>query len=173
MFSRNSLPERHGFMTTSHPPIPKQRPASLKAVVAYKGFIVLVLLALSIISSVSWRNYDTLAAIAQDSLTDGELGLGAWVLKTILHNQPQGLRVVARIAGGYALIMGTATVGLWYGKTWANPLMLVMAALPLPLEVQELMHDLSWRRLVILLLNIVVVGYLLKHQLADRRWTDE
>ena len=29
------------------------------------------------------------------------------------------------------------------------------------------MHDLSWRRLVIFLLNVVVVGYLLKHQLAE------
>lgn len=147
--------------------MPHQRPASLKAIVAYKGFLVLVLLALSVISALSWRNYDSLAALAQESLFDGELGLGAWFLKTILHSQPQGLRLVARIAGVYALVMGTATVGLWYGKRWANPLMLVMAALPLPLEVQELMHDLSGRRLVILLLNVVVVGYLLKHQLTD------
>jgi uncharacterized membrane protein (DUF2068 family) len=147
--------------------MPQQRPASLKAIVAYKGFLVLVLLALSVISALSWRNYDSLAALAQESLFNGELGLGAWFLKTILHSQPQGLRLVARIAGVYALVMGTATVGLWYGKRWANPLMLVMAALPLPLEVQELMHDLSGRRLVILLLNVVVVGYLLKHQLAE------
>jgi uncharacterized membrane protein (DUF2068 family) len=153
-------------MTIQHPTTQHQRPASLKAIVAYKGFIVLVLLALSIISGFSWRNYNTLATLAQDALADGEFGLGAWFLKTILHSQPQGLRVVARIAGIYALVMGTATVGLWYGKRWANPLMLVMAALPLPLEVQELMHDLSGRRLVILLLNVVVVGYLLKHQLA-------
>jgi uncharacterized membrane protein (DUF2068 family) len=154
-------------MATHPSKIQPQRPPSLKAIVAYKGLIVVVLLALSVISALSWRNYDSLAALAQESLFDGELGLGAWFLKTILHSQPQGLRLVARIAGVYALVMGTAMVGLWYGKRWANPFMLVMAALPLPLEVQELMHDLSGRRLVILLLNVVVVGYLLKHQLAE------
>ncbi|TVP68129.1 MAG: DUF2127 domain-containing protein [Leptolyngbya sp. LCM1.Bin17] len=154
-------------MTGQLTAIQHQRPASLKAIVVYKGLIVLVLLALSAISGFSWRHYDSLAALAQDALTNGELGLGAWFLKTVLHSQPQGLRVVARITGIYALVMGTATVGLWYGKAWANPLMLVMAALPLPLEVQELLHDLSWQRLGILLLNLAVVGYLLKHQLAE------
>jgi uncharacterized membrane protein (DUF2068 family) len=154
-------------MTAQHSTVQPQRPTSLKAIVAYKGLIVLVLLALSVISGFSWRHYGTLATLAQETLTDGEFGLGAWFLKTILHSQPQGLRVVARIAGIYALVMGTATIGLWYGKRWANPLMLVMAALPLPLEVQELMHDLSWRRLVIFLLNVLVVGALLKHQLTE------
>ncbi|TVQ13867.1 MAG: DUF2127 domain-containing protein [Leptolyngbya sp. DLM2.Bin27] len=43
----------------------------------------------------------------------------------------------------------------------------------MPLEVQELLHDLSWRRLVIFLLNVVVVGYLLKHQLAARTFSDK
>lgn len=154
-------------MTGQPATIQHQRPASLKAIVAYKGLIVLVLLALSAISGFSWRHYDTLTALAQDALTNGELGLGAWFLKTVLHSQPQGLHMVARITGLYALVMGTATVGLWYGTTWATPLMLLMAALPLPLEVQELLHDLSWQRLVIFLLNLAVVGFLLKHQLAE------
>jgi hypothetical protein len=97
-------------MATHPSKIQPQRPPSLKAIVAYKGLIVVVLLALSVISALSWRNYDSLAALAQESLFDGELGLGAWFLKTILHSQPQGLRLVARIAGVYALVMGTAIV---------------------------------------------------------------
>jgi uncharacterized membrane protein (DUF2068 family) len=144
-----------------------KRPAGLKALVAYKSLVVLVLLVLSIISAFSWRNYDALATVAQQSFADGEFSLADWFLKTVLHGQPQGLRLVARISGIYAIGMGVATAGLWYGKKWATPLMLLLAGLPLPLEVQELMHEASWRRLIILLLNVAVVGYLIKHQISE------
>lgn len=154
-------------MTTQNSAVQTQRSTSLKAIVAYKGFIVLVLIAISLISAFSWRYYDTLVLLAQKNLADGEFSLSEWFLKTVLHRQVPGLRSVARIAGVYAIVMGIATVGLWYAQKWANPLMLLMAGLPLPLEVQELLHDLSWRRLVILLLNLTVVGYLAKHQIAQ------
>lgn len=153
-------------MTTQNQAIPSQRSAGLKAIVAYKGVVVVVLVLISVISAVSWRHYDTLVALAQQNLADGELTLSDWFLKTVLHNQVSGLRWLARIAGVYAIGMGIATVGLWYAQTWANPLMILMVGLPIPVEVQELLHDPSRRRLMILLLNLTVLGYLLKHQVS-------
>lgn len=147
--------------------VQNKRPTSVKAIVAYKALVVIVLLVLSAISAFSWRNYDTLATVAQQYLADGEFTLADWFLKTVLHGQPQGLRLVARISGVYAIGLGIATAGLWYGKKWANPLMLLLAGLPLPLEVQELLHDPSWRRVIILLLNLAVVGYVIKHQISE------
>ncbi|HEY9617992.1 MAG TPA: DUF2127 domain-containing protein [Microcoleaceae cyanobacterium] len=144
------------------------RPASLKAIVAYKGLIVVVLAAISLMSAFSWRQYDTLAAIAQTYLVDGELTFTDWLLKTVLHIQPYGLRLLARVSGVYAIVMGIATIGLWYGKSWANLLMLVMAGLPLPIELQEFLHQPSWQRFVIFCLNSLVVLFLLKHQFDAR-----
>ncbi len=108
------------------------RLAGVKAVIVYKGLIVLVLTIISVISTFSWRHYDTLATISQDYLVDGEFGLSGWLLKTVTHTQSHNLRWIARIAGFYVIVMGVAVVGLWYGKSWANPLMIVMAGLPLP-----------------------------------------
>jgi uncharacterized membrane protein (DUF2068 family) len=155
----------------AQPNLPPQS-AGMKAVIIYKGLIVLVLATISIISAFSWRHYDALATIAQDYLVDGEFGISAWLLKTVTHSQPHNLRLIARVSGIYAIVMGTATVGLWYSKQWANPLMIVMAGLPLPIEVLELLHQPSGKRLVILLLNALVVAFLLKHQFDRGQRTD-
>lgn len=159
-------------MTVQHPTLQSsitqhQRSASLKAIVAYKGLVVLVLIIISLISALSWRHYDALVILAEKNLADGEFALSDWFLKTVLHNQVPELRWVARVAGVYALIMGIATVGLWYAQRWANPLMILMVGLPLPVEIQELLHEKSWQRLIIFLLNLTVFGYLVKHQISE------
>jgi uncharacterized membrane protein (DUF2068 family) len=145
-----------------------QRSTGTKVVVVYKAFIVLVLAIVSLLSAWSWRHYEELALLAQTYLVDGEFATGHWFLKTIMHAETDGIRQVARLTGGYAIAMGTATVGFWYGQRWANLLMLVMAGLPLPREVSELVEHPSNIRLVLLLLNVLVVGVLLKHLLADQ-----
>ena len=145
-----------------------QRSTGVKVVVAYKAFIVLVLAVVSLLSTWSWRHYEDLALLAQAYLVDGEFATGHWFLKTIMHTETDGIRQVARVTGGYAIAMGAATIGFWYGQRWANLLMLVMAGLPLPREVFELVEHPSNIRLVLLLLNVLVVGVLLKHLLADQ-----
>ncbi|MGA9377928.1 MAG: DUF2127 domain-containing protein [Phormidium sp.] len=143
-----------------------QRSLSTKLIVAYKGFIVLILAAISILSFVSWKNYDLLAIVAQDYLVDGEFTLSDWFLKTVMNIPADGLRKIARVAGIYAIVMGMATIGFWYGKKWANVLMLVMVSLPLPTEIINCWHHFSGKHLVILLLNIIVVIFLLKKVFA-------
>lgn len=143
-----------------------QRSLTTKFIVAYKGCIVLVLATISILSFFSWKNYDRLAIIAQDYLVDGEFTLSDWFLKTVMNIPADGLRKISRVAGIYAIVMGMATIGFWYGKKWANILMLVIVSLPLPTEILNLWHHFSGRHLVILLLNIIVVIFLLKKVLA-------
>ena len=142
-----------------------QRSASLKAVVAYKGLAVVALVATSVISAFSWKYYDALTAIGEDYLATEEYAFAYWLLQKLLHLQPQGLHIIAWISGGYSIILGTATTGLWYGKDWASLMMLIMAGLPLPLEIYEVWHELSWERLLIFALNLAVVGYLVRHRL--------
>lgn len=155
-------------MMVQNEPVQVQHSATLKAIVVYKGLVVLALIIISLISGLSWRYYDGLATLAQETLADGEFALSDWFLKTVLHKQVPELRLVARIAGIYAIGMGVATVGLWYVKRWANPLMILLVGLPLPVEVQELLHEQSWQRLIIFLLNLAVFGYLVKHQFFQK-----
>lgn len=153
-------------MTAQTQSVPTQRSAGLKAIVFYKGLIVLVLIAISLISAMSWRRYDQLVELAQTNLADGEFTLMDWFLKTVLHSQVADLRQLARLTGVYGVVMGIATVGLWYGKKWANPLMVLIVGLPLPIETQELLHEPSGKRLTILLLNLAVFGFLIKKQIG-------
>lgn len=145
-----------------------QRSVSLKAIVAYKGFVVVSLVAISLFCAVSWRHYDALIAFVQERL-DQESAVSSWLLDKVLYVQPQHLQLAAQLASLYAVVLGIVTVGLWYNKQWAHLLMLVLVGLPLPVEGYELLHQPAWSRLVVLLLNGLVVGYLLQHQLQRRQ----
>jgi uncharacterized membrane protein (DUF2068 family) len=143
---------------------PIHRSSSLKFIVAVKGLKALVLAIVSIVSAFSWRHYDELATFAQDYLVNGEFSLIDWGLQSILNAQPHDLKLIARISGFYAVVLGIGSVGLWYAKKWANPMMIVMVALPLPFEIRELIHDPSPKVILIFLLNLSVLALLVKHQ---------
>jgi uncharacterized membrane protein (DUF2068 family) len=144
-----------------------QRSTGLKAIVAYKGLAACTLIATSLVSALSIKYYDVLTTIAQTYLANEEYAISHWVLQTLLHLQPQDLHLIAWLSGIYAIVLGTATAGLWYGKPWASVMMLTMAGAPLPIEFYEVLQSLSWERMVILLLNLAVVSYLIRHRLAS------
>jgi uncharacterized membrane protein (DUF2068 family) len=71
------------------------------------------------------------------------------------------LHLFAAIALLYALIEGVEAVGLWYAKRWAEYLTFIVTASLLPLEVYEISHHVTPFKVVALLVNLAVVGYLL------------
>jgi uncharacterized membrane protein (DUF2068 family) len=71
------------------------------------------------------------------------------------------LHLFAAIALVYALIEGIEAVGLWYAKRWAEYLTLIVTASLLPVEVYEISHHATPFKVVALLVNLAVVGYLL------------
>ena len=71
------------------------------------------------------------------------------------------LHLFAAIALLYALIEGIEAVGLWYAKRWAEYLTFIVTASLLPLEVYEISHHVTPFKVVALLVNLAVVGYLL------------
>jgi uncharacterized membrane protein (DUF2068 family) len=145
-----------------------QRSISLKAIVAYKGFVVISLIAISVFCAFSWRNYDALIAFVQKRL-DQESALSSWLLDKVIHVQPQHLQLVAQLASLYAVVLGIVTIGLWYHKQWAHLLMVMLVGLPLPVEGYELLHQPDWSRLAVLVLNLLIMGYLIKHQLHRQK----
>jgi uncharacterized membrane protein (DUF2068 family) len=143
-----------------------QRSPSLKFIVTVKGLKALILAIVGIVSAISWRHYDELATFAQNYLVDGEFQVIDWALQSILSVQPHDLKLIARISGFYAVVLGIGSVGLWYYKKWANPMMIVMVALPLPFEIRELVHSPSLNVILIFLLNLSVLALLVKHQFS-------
>jgi uncharacterized membrane protein (DUF2068 family) len=71
---------------------------------------------------------------------------------------------LAIVAFGYALLMGSEGIGLYLRKPWARWFTIAATSSLLPLELFEIFHQVTWLRIVILLLNIAVVVYLYRHQ---------
>jgi uncharacterized membrane protein (DUF2068 family) len=71
------------------------------------------------------------------------------------------LYAVAAIAAVYAVLEGVEAVGLWYMKRWAEYLTFVATCGFLPYEIYELSRSVSPFKIVALVLNLAIAGYLL------------
>ena len=61
---------------------------------------------------------------------------------------------------GYGCVFIVEAVGLWLRKRWAEYLTIVVTASLLPLELIELTHRVSIGKVLTLLVNLLVLGYL-------------
>ncbi len=134
---------------------------SLKFIILYKGIIATVMLLISLISGWSWRNFDNLATWAEINLINGEFQTVELILKPILNADIPSLKLMARSTAVYGSLIIIALVGLWYEKFWSKILFVGLVAVPLPLEVKELIHDFSIIRLTIFILNLAVFVFLI------------
>ena len=60
----------------------------------------------------------------------------------------------------YSLFRFTEAVGLWYQKRWAEWLGLFSGSLYVPIEAYELFEGVSWPKLLVLAVNLLIVAYL-------------
>ena len=60
----------------------------------------------------------------------------------------------------YSTLLLTEGTGLLLGKRWAEYFTIIVTSSFMPLEIYELTKRVSWARLVVLILNIIVVAYL-------------
>jgi len=69
----------------------------------------------------------------------------------------------------YSAILLTEGTGLFLGKRWAEYFTIIATSSFIPLEVYELTKHVSWPRLIVLLLNVVVVVYLVIGVFRNRK----
>jgi uncharacterized membrane protein (DUF2068 family) len=69
----------------------------------------------------------------------------------------------------YSALLLTEGTGLLLGRRWAEFFTIIATSSFIPLEVYELTKRVSWARLVVLLLNIVVVAYLVIELRRNRK----
>jgi uncharacterized membrane protein (DUF2068 family) len=67
---------------------------------------------------------------------------------------------LAITAFGYAALMGTEGVGLYLRRPWARWLTVVATSSFVPIEIYEIVRDVTPTRVIILLVNVAIVMYL-------------
>ena len=68
----------------------------------------------------------------------------------------------------YAGLFLTEGIGLWLGKRWAEWLTVIITASLIPIEIYEIWRQPTAARIVVLLINVAIVGYLLYRIRAHR-----
>ncbi len=105
---------------------------------------------------------DVLTRIASDLRFNPESRFVNFVLdKASLLNDPM-LRRIGLAAFCYAALGIIEGIGLYLEKAWAEYLTLIITASFLPFEIHELVRKLTWIRVSLLVINILVLLYLLK-----------
>lgn len=61
----------------------------------------------------------------------------------------------------YAIIRFTEAVGLWMQRQWAKWFGLLTGGIYIPIEVYEVLYGVSWPKVVVLIVNVIIVAYLL------------
>jgi len=91
----------------------------------------------------------------------------AWLI-----NDPL-LRRIGFVAFSYAAVSLAEGIGLYLEKAWGEYLTLIITASFLPWEMFEVVHRLTWVRVALLVVNLLVFIYLLRVVTARRKATDQ
>jgi len=83
------------------------------------------------------------------------------LLARVSQMDPGHLEALGVGAFLYTVLFTVEGIGLWRGKRWAEYLTAIATASFVPLEIYELTHRVSPRRLSALLLNLAIVAYLI------------
>jgi uncharacterized membrane protein (DUF2068 family) len=106
---------------------------------------------------------DSLSHLIQALRFDPENHFVNLVLEKVALINPHRLREISIGIFCYAALDIIEGVGLALEKTWAEYLTLILTASFLPWEIFEIMRHITWLKVVLLLLNILVVVYLVFH----------
>ena len=81
---------------------------------------------------------------------------------------PAHLWMLAAGAAAYALVRFVEAYGLWRERLWAEWFAVISGTIYIPWEIWELLKGISWSRVGLLAVNLLVVGYLIWALLKNR-----
>ncbi|PZS40266.1 MAG: DUF2127 domain-containing protein [Pseudonocardiales bacterium] len=82
-------------------------------------------------------------------------------LRKAFAAKPSTVLLVGLASAGYALLEGIEAVGLWFAHRWAEYLTFIATTVLLIPEVYELTGRITVTKIITLVINLAVVGYLL------------
>jgi uncharacterized membrane protein (DUF2068 family) len=92
--------------------------------------------------------------------TTGKVGI-VGDLNKLFSLRAHTLREVGIALLAYATLEGVEAVGLWFLQRWAEYLTFLATVIPLPFEVYEIVEKVSILKVLGLIINLAILGYLL------------
>jgi uncharacterized membrane protein (DUF2068 family) len=144
-----------------------RRPSSLLAwIIAFKAFKAITLMTLGI-ALLATRNSDPV-----DLLMRGALAIHLPLTSTLFDralrfalNLSIGKQIALAITAlGYAVLMGSEGIALYFRKPWARWFTIGATSSLLPIELYEIAREVHPIRVVVLLANVAIVAYLFRRK---------
>jgi uncharacterized membrane protein (DUF2068 family) len=146
-----------------------KRPQGLILIICYKAFSASLFIISAISIFLTLNHYEGLQDFANNLALEGKKGIITFTLNKILGISPRTLEFGGFAALGYAFVSVVEAIGLWFQKAWAKWLVIFIVGISIPPEIYELIQGLSWIKLLIFALNIVIFLYLLNDFLQERK----
>ena len=142
------------------------RRSLLPWIVAFKAFKAATLLTLGV-SLIATRHQDPIAVVSRVALAVHVPLTSALFDRAVRF--ATGLTMAKELAlavtaFGYAVLMGTEGVGLYFRRTWARWFTIVATGSLIPIELYEIMREVTIPRIAIMFLNLAVVAYLARRR---------
>ncbi len=105
--------------------------------------------------------HDNIASLMQRLVHLGHLNpegsIAKFLLNTVAHFNPMMLSAVVL---AYVALRAAEAYGLWRERHWAEWLAAISSTIYIPLEVLEIIKHPSWRHIVTLVVNVLIVIFL-------------
>ncbi|NMF61696.1 DUF2127 domain-containing protein [Brasilonema octagenarum] len=146
-----------------------KRPPGLLAIVIYKTFVASLLAVTSIALLLALKNYQNLADFSESYVLETKMTIIELLIDKILKISPTKLKFSGIAIGVYAIVTAIEAVGLWYEKSWATLLVVGLVGISIPPEIFELIKGITILKFIVLLLNVAVFWYLLRHFMKHKK----
>lgn len=169
--SSHSTVERFAVAKDSSTPKRKHPNGGLVAIAIFKLLKALLFVAIGIgaLKLLHKDIVDVLTRIATDLRFDPDSGFIGLLLDKASLITDNRLRWISIGVFSYATLDVIEGVGLLMEKTWAEYLTLVITASFLPWEIFEIMRRITWFRVGLTVVNVLVVLYLLYFVVKQRK----
>ena len=151
-------------------PVIKDRATGYRAIVLYKTakaivqIIVAIILSILITSGAWHRAHELAEALREHVVHHWSIRVAEFLMRSLT---PHRLWWLVAAATGDALISGIEGWAMARGYAWGAWMVVGATALLLPLEIIELAHKLTFGRVFLFSLNLLIVYYLVRKQLIE------
>ena len=154
----------------------KRHDKGLVMIAGYKLFVALVFAAVGVgaMRLIGKDVGDVLSTLASDLRFNPEGRFINFLLDRASLLDDPALRRIGFGAFCYSAVSIVEGLGLYFEKAWAEYLTLLITTSFLPIEIIEILHRLTWLRVGLLAVNMVVLVYLVvivveRHQKKNRQ----
>ena len=144
----------------------RSRASLLPWIVAFKALKTALLSAagVAVLFSIHTDPVDVVVRIAQILHLPLTSRIVERAISAAFRATPRKEVALALTAFGYAILMGTEGVGLYFRMKWARWLTVIATSSLVPLELYEVFREPRPGRVLILVLNVAIVVYLVKRK---------